>query len=181
MFALLWGGLLSVVLVVLLYLLIKAFYPSCKLTLLSGVVMFVLWIFLFIQSTMLVGALYAKGYVDDMKTVVATFMEKATDVSDSLNSSQQADKLKQDLSEQYPILESYLDRLDIRELTNRDMPVEIILAESIKTMIHFYILRRVLWIVAFLLVGGTLYYQFQRKSSSYRNTYNTSYSSTMKF
>ena len=170
------------VLVVLLYLLIRALYPSCKLTLLSGVVMFVLWIFLFIQSTMMVGGLYAKGYVNDIKTVVATFMRKTTDLSDSVNHSQQVDNLKQNLSEQYPILEFYLDRLDIRELTNRDMPMEIILAESIKEMIHYYILRRILWMVAFLLIGGVLYHSFQRKGSSYnRNTYSTNYSSTMKF
>lgn len=181
MLALLWGGLLSVVLVVLLYLLVRALYPSCKLTLLSGLVMFVLWIFVFVQSTMMVGALYAKGYVDDLKTMVATFMEKGTDVSDSLNYLQQADQLKQNLSEQYPILESYLDRLDISELLDRNMPVEIVLAEGIKEMIHFYILRRVLWMLAFLLVGGILYHSFQRKGSSYSNTYNTTYSSTMKF
>lgn len=182
MLALLWGGLLSIVFIVLLYLLIRAFYPSYKLTILSGLVMFVLWIFLFIQSTMMVGALYAKGYVDDIKAVVATFVAETVDASNSLTQSQQqVSQLKLYLTEQYPMLEPYLNRLDVQELMDENMPMENALTEGINKTINFYILKRVLWMVAFWIIGGFLYHFFQQRRSSYRDAHNTSYSSTMKF
>ncbi len=148
MACLLWGGLLSVGLVVCLYVVFRKCCPSYTLSLVSGLLLFVLLIILFIQSFMLVGAIHAQRYVDAGRIISEQVMGTIEKDAPSLTAMQQADLLTQEITRQYPVLEPFIQRVDLAAYTRGGKEMVADLLDVTQQMIQSYLLRRILWICA---------------------------------
>lgn len=154
--ALLWGGILSVVFVVLLYLLMRALYSSYRFTLWNVLLLLVLWILLFAQSTMMVGAMYAKGYVDDVQELVSSIANQANGTFGQLSSAEQVEQVKQAIHDELPAVSSYIDKIDVKSIADGSTGFAVGIAQVMKETINYYILRRILWITGIIIGGGIL-------------------------
>lgn len=113
---------------------------------LVGIVLFVLLTF---QQTLMVGAIKAKGYVND----VAVYIEQITDEKDKLveRTSQEFDTEK--IKEQFPEFSLFVDVDKIGEkLSDVDATVAE-MKENTLSSLNYYILRRVLWSLGLLIVA----------------------------
>lgn len=153
---LLWGGLLSIVIIVLLYLLMRALYSSYRFTLWNILLVLVLWILFFAQSTMMIGAMYAKGYVDDVQELVSGVANQANGAFGQLSSIEQVEQVKQAIQEELPIVSSYIDKIDVKSIADDSTDYAVGIAQFMRTTINYYILRRILWIIGFVIGGGIL-------------------------
>ncbi len=129
-----WGIVISGILTILLFKITKALCPSYSRSFLSGLILFILSIFLFAQSAMLAGAIYAKGYVNNINAAAG-----------------QAGQIKQKISDEYPIISSYLNQLNITDVSAGDTAIAFI--KEIKSIINYYIMRRILWMAGFMMTG----------------------------
>lgn len=150
----LWGAFLSFVLVVLLYGVVRVLWSSATLSLPSSLVLLVVWAVLFFQGTLLVGAMYAKGYVGDVVTWVSTLSVQMEDASGRVLSSDEVNQFKQKLAEEYPLLSSSINKVEVPAFTSGN--VAFAMANGVKKQINGYMLRRVLWMAGCMLVGGIL-------------------------
>lgn len=129
-----WGIVISGILTILLFKITKALCPSYSLSFLSGLTLFIFSIFLFAQSAMLVGAIYAKGYVNDINAAAG-----------------QAGQIKQKISDEYPIVSSYLNQINVTDVSAENTAIAFI--KEIKSIINYYIMRRILWMAGFMMAG----------------------------
>lgn len=158
-----WGIIISGVLITILHLVMKALYPSYSLSIPGACVLFILFIFLFAQSTMLSGAMYAKGYVDDIEALAVSFIHKAGDTSKQTASTEQAKEIIRKIEKEYPALSSYLSKIDTDAITGGGTALAIALTRDLKSEINYYILRRVLWLAGMMLTGRFLLACTKRK------------------
>lgn len=158
-----WGTIISVMLLITLHIVMKALYPSYSLSILGACVLFVLFIFLFAQSVMLVGALYAKGYVEDVEKLTVSLIHETGHASKQLTSTEQSKEIIQKIEKEYPALSSYLSKIDTGTITGGGTAVVIALARDLKSEINYYILRRVLWLAGMMLTGRILLACTRRK------------------
>lgn len=154
MLSLLWGGIISVVLIVLLYVLMSVLFSSYRFTLWNIIVMLILWILLFAQSTMMVGAMYAKGYVDDVQKLVTDVIGYTNADFGIYSSEEQLEKIKEAVDENLPVASSFVENIDVESITESGLNFADSVSIVMKSYINFYILRRVLWILGFMIVGG---------------------------
>lgn len=158
-----WGTILSVMLLIILHIVMKALCPSYSLSLPGACILFVLFIFLFAQSVMLTGAMYAKGYVDDMDTLAVSLIHETGHASKQLTSTEQAQEMIRKIEKEYPALSSYLSKIDTGALTGGGTAIAIALARELKSEINYYMLRRVLWLAGMMLAGRILLACVKRK------------------
>lgn len=158
-----WGTIISVMLLIILHIIMKALYPSYSLSIPSTCVLFVLFIFLFAQSTMLAGAIYAKGYVDDIETLTISLIHETGHASKQLTSTEQAKEMIQKIEKEYPALSSYLNKIDTATITGGGTAIAIALSRDLKSEINYYILRRVLWLAGMMIAGRILLACTRRK------------------
>lgn len=128
-----WGIIISGVLTTLLFRIMKALCPSASLTFPSGLTLFILSIFLFAQSVMLTGAIYAKGYVKDIDKITGQTGD--------------AGQIKQKISTEYPFVSSYLNPINVTDVS------AISIIKEIKSLINYYIMRRILWMTGLMIAG----------------------------
>ena len=153
---LLWGGILSIVIIVLLYLLMRGLYFSYRFTLWNILLMLVLWILFFSPNTMMGGAMYAKGYVDDVQELVSSVANQANGTFTQLSSAEQVEQVKLAIQEEFPIVSSYVEKIDVKSIADGSTGYAVGIAQVMKKTINYYILRRILWIIGFIIGGGIL-------------------------
>ena len=158
-----WGIILSVMLLVILHIVMKALCPSYSLSLPGACVFFILFIFLFAQSVMLAGALYAKGYVDDMETLAVSLIHETGHASKQLTSTEQAKEMIRKIEKEYPSLSSHLNKINTTDITGGGTAIAIALTRDLKSEINYYMLRRVLWLAGMMLAGRILLACVKRK------------------
>lgn len=165
-----WGTAISVMLLIVLHIVMKALYPSYSLSLPGTCVLFILFIFLFAQSVMLAGALYAKGYADDIETIAVNFIHESRHTSKPLTSTEQAKEMIRKIEKEYPFISSYLKKVNTAHITSGGTAIAIALSRDLKSEINYYILRRVLWLAGMMLVGKILLAWTRRKQYAQHNT-----------
>lgn len=134
-------------------LMIKLFAPV-RIKPISWILLLSMTILVCYQSVLLVGGFYAKGYVNDIGNGISTFIDASRITIGEVNSSLQSNKqVLENLAEEYPMLQTYILDVDVDEYVNSGLSVPSIIVEELNAMVNFYILRRVLWMLAFLLIG----------------------------
>lgn len=151
-----WGIVISVILLIVLHIIMKALYPSYSLSIPSICVLFILFIFLFAQSAMLAGAIYAKGYVDDIETLAVSLIHETGHMSKQLTPTEQTKEMIRKIEKECPALSSYLSKIDTGTITGGGTVIASALARDLKSEINYYILRRVLWLAGMMLAGRIL-------------------------
>lgn len=149
----LWGAIISIGIVIGLYVAFRVLIPSWSLSLSSALTLFMLFLFLFVQSFLLTGAIYAKGYADDLAASADRFIDQKNSQLKVTTAAQQSQQLKQTISEQYPVLKPFLRKTDNAGIDQSDITG---IARKLKSLINGYILRRVLWMAGFITAGTIL-------------------------
>ena len=170
-----WGILISVLLLILICVLNKSFNGRASFTLLNVFLLIVGFFFFLFQSTLLVGGIKAKDYINNVETLLHAFSSEISYASLDEQQMQEAVRL---LASEYPILETYAE--DVSEeisgyLAETDVPLNFVevIGYSLRAVINMYIFRRIGWLVfGFLLLTiGVIY-------AGSKNTVRTSTRST---
>lgn len=162
----LWGGLISIVLIVFLYFLLRILFPGYSLSVSGTFVLCVLGLLLFIQSFMLTGALYAKSYINDIRVFALNLVERMDNPVQSLTQNEQSEFLQTQISTQYPALKPYLKQFDA-DFGKEGKDVALTISKNIKSFIHNYILRRILWMCGFMGIGFLILRHLRPKVPAY--------------
>ena len=109
---------------------------------------------------MMVGAMYAKGYVNDISTYANSLVTVGADAVQSgthpVSSASDFNRIRQQIEEQFPMAKPVLDHIDISDLDQyvaSGHSVVDFIADELKSTFNYYILRRVLWLMGFVLVS----------------------------
>lgn len=161
----LWGFLLTVILVFLVYIILRLLSPSFTLSPVSFIIFALLLIFIFAQSFMLVGAINVKSTVNSIGGNIASMIGQVESSTQSVI--QQSVELKNDIAEQYPLLSPFLNKVGVvvPDGVNGNVVLDVI--TEIKSSINYYILRRILWMIGFMAVGVTIIAIAQPKKPNY--------------
>lgn len=146
-----WGGVIAILVTL-------AVYAVCKQlgradSLLTWGVLAVLLLFGGAQCTMMVGAMYAKGYVDDVSGYANNLLPEKSAAQDAVSDFQ---RIRQQIEEQFPLSKSVFKRIntdDIQEYTASGHSVVEFIADEMKSTINYYILRRVAWLLGVVLIA----------------------------
>lgn len=156
-----WGILITVLLLIFICALNKSFNGRNSFSLLNVFLLIVGFFFFLFQSTLLVGGIKAKSYINNVENLFHTFSSEISYAS--LDEQQMQDAVRL-LANEYPILKSYAEDVSA-EITNylaeTNAPINFVevIGYSLRTVINMYILRRVGWLVfGFLLLAvGVIY------------------------
>lgn len=161
-----WGLLIASILIFILYAMLKVLYGNFRMSITGMAMCFILSILLFVQGTLMAGAFYAKGCVDDMGTFVLEMIRNNQGNVSEFTTSSEAEKAKRQISEAFPLLSSYISHLNAEELGSGSTSMAIAVTRGIKSLINWYILRRVLWMAGMMITGGVLMGWTRRKGET---------------
>ena len=148
--SILWGILVSALLMgVLLFVLVLLSPGSVRTTIfyITGVILFPLLTF---QTTLLVGAYKASGYVQDARTYLVRVAESASDGVEAVCDTD----FVESAGSQFPMLQPFLK--DVTALTDNGQETVQGFTDELQSAIDSYILRRYLWAGGFVLVACLL-------------------------
>lgn len=144
-----WGAVLAVVVTLAIFVLCRQLNRADSI--LTWVILAVLLLFAGAQSTMMVGAVYAKGYVDDISSFANSFMPKETNATPNIAD---FERIRYQIEEAYPLSRTmfeHIDTEDIQSYINSGHTITEFITDQMKSTINYYILRRAAW-----LLGGVL-------------------------
>lgn len=151
-----WGIVIASILILILYLILKSLYSAFRMSMTGMATSIILFILLFAQGTLMAGALYAKGYVDETGTLALEVISNSQESAGEPVTPDEAEKAKREISDAFLLLSPYISNLDTEELGGRSTSVAIAMTRGIKSLIDWYILRRVLWMTVMVITGGML-------------------------
>ena len=190
-----WGILITVVCMALFFFLIRGWYRNAVFTPISYVIGIILFLLLAFQCTMIVGAIkiirispYYEAQIQHIKIIrISPYYEAQIQQmvnshfpSDREVSKQESEQVIDWLVTEYPILQHYFDTGEFTGYTAQQLPA--VMGAEIRSFLRFYILRRLLWCLGFVIVGAVLVIrsiakEYERKhSNSSRYTRHSSHS-----
>lgn len=149
---LIWGVLLTVIGIALMFLIIKAWRKDAYFSPASYIVAFVLFFFLSFQSILMCGAITIKSGTDEIRSYINRMVEDIPDdIPFSTSNSQQ---ILDNICAEYPIVGEYVDWADFEG--HDSSTIADAMAEELNSYLNWYILRRVGWSVLFVVIGAIL-------------------------
>ena len=170
-----WGTILAIIIVTVVYLLYRQLAPSGRKGIMPHLLLFVLFLFVGAQTTMTVGALYAKGYISDISNGANSIIGNTADQVNSTVTDIESTIYQ--LKSQYPFAAPLLNKVDIGKATRYveggGRSVVDFIASNLHETVNYYILRRVLWIIGFVvlaLIGMLLFSSRKRQPAPQTST-----------
>lgn len=145
---------ITIIVIGLLLLFVRGCYPNSAIRVQGIIVAIITVILLMYQMTLFVGAIKAKNIVKnaDIESIVGNI-----DLS-QINNSSDVERFKQNIIDEYPYFESYVNGIDYEDIVSTQNVVSG--ATAIKYIligsINYFAIWRMLWIIAFTLCGGAL-------------------------
>lgn len=160
-----WGLIISLAVVFILFFIIKLFDDYHATSPISLITYLLLIIFLTFQCTLAVGASYAKEYTEGIGEIVTAIIAETSqginnsisNIEASANTILENEKLNEAISEHYPMIEYILGDIstEIISGSNYATLAEQIVA-NVNKMINSYIVRRVLWMAGAIAVASAV-------------------------
>lgn len=148
-----WGILITVVCMALFFFLIRGWYRNAVFTPISYVIGIILFLLLAFQCTMIVGAIkiirISPYYEAQIQQMVNSHFPSDREVS-----KQESEQLVEWLVTEYPILQHYFNSGEFTGYTSQQLPI--VMGAEIRSFLRFYIMRRLLWCLGFVIVGAVL-------------------------
>jgi len=144
-----WGAVLAVLVVLLTYVVCRAIRVQSVQGLSAIIIFIILFLLAGAQTTMIAGALYGKGYVDDISNFANSIVSSSSDAVDF-------EELRHNLSDEYPIAKPILDKIDGSGAANyvsKGHTVVDFVTDNLNDTLNYYILRRILWLIGFVVVA----------------------------
>lgn len=173
--SLIWGILITVVCLLLFFTLIRGWYKSATMTPVSYLVGFVLFLLLSFQSTLIMGAIkiihISDFFAGEIQQVVQQFFQSNQEVT-----VQQSTIIVENLVDTYPMLGHFFQSGEFTGYTAAELP-EAIRAE-ICSFLRWFIVRRLLWCLAFVVVGAVCVIRTMTPSYRVENSLKRTYTSS---
>ena len=149
--SLFWGSLIAIVVTVAVWLLCQAVDRAASPV--TYIIMVILLILTGAQATMMVGAMYAKGYITDINDYANSLMSTSESIT-AYNSN--FDELRHQIEEEFPIAKLLFDKIDtdgLQAYLNKSQSITDYLTDNLNSTLNWYIIRRILWMMAFVVVA----------------------------
>lgn len=146
-----WGVLIAVVCMTLFVFLIKGWYKDATFSPVSYIIGAVLFLFLSFQCVLVVGSLKIISMTDEYEQRIASIVESVYSPSDEVSMSQASDVIDTIINE-FPILEYYIGGGEFSGFTASHLPHA--MADELRSFMRWYIFRRILWCLGFVIVGA---------------------------
>lgn len=146
-----WGILIAGACMALFVVLIKGWYKDATFSLVSYVIGAILFLFLSIQCILIVGSLKILDTTDYYEMEITRIVESSFDAADEVTMRQSDDIIKL-IIDRYPLLHYYIGGGEFTGFTAKQLPHAI--ADELRSFMHWYIFRRILWCLGFVIVGA---------------------------
>lgn len=151
--SIIWGILITAICLALFFFLIRGWYRNATFTPISYVIGFFLFLLLAFQCTMIVGAIkiinISPYYESQIQQLVGTYFPPSQEIT-----GQESEQVIDWLVTEYPILQHYFDTGEFTGYTAQQLPA--VMGAEIRSFLRFYILRRLLWCLGFVIMGAVL-------------------------
>ena len=149
--SLFWGLLVALACMGLFVLLVKGWYKDAMFSLVTWFELIMLFILLSFQCTMLVGSLKIMDNIDDFERHARTLIEQYIP-EDELVTEEESQAVLCKLIETYPLLKYYVGSGEFKGFTASELPHA--MASTLSSYLKWYIFRRLLWCVAFVVAAA---------------------------
>lgn len=146
-----WGILIAIVCIALFVFLIKGWYKDATFSPISYVVGALLFLLLSFQCVLIVGSLKIIDMSDEYEIRISTIVENVYSPSDEVSMTQASDVIDT-IIEEFPILKYYISGGEFTGFTAKELPHA--MAQELRSFMRWYIFRRILWCMGFVLVGA---------------------------
>lgn len=156
--SLFWGVLIGTVCLLLFFLLIKGWWKDAEFSPFTYVVGAVLGILLVFQSTLICGSVSIMSKADEFEELASYAVQQVSksgvvDLNDIVDQ-QETQMVMDEIVNDHPILKHYCDYADFSGHSLRELPSA--MTAVLKTYLKKYIVRRLLWSLAFVVVAAIL-------------------------
>jgi hypothetical protein len=158
-----WGILIAVACMALFVFLIKGWYKDVTFSPVSYVIGVILFLFLSFQCILIVGSLKILDTTDYYETEISRIVDSAYDAADEVTMGQ-ADEIIQVIIERFPLLQYYIGGGEFSGFTAKELPHA--MADELRSFMRWYIFRRILWCLGFVIVGAVCVIRSLSKSST---------------
>ena len=162
--SMIWGVLIAVACMALFVFLIKGWYKDATFSPISYLVGIVLFLFLSFQCVLIVGSLKIISMTDEYEQQVAALVA-AYSPNDEVSQAEASDVIDAIIDE-FPILEYYIGGGEFTGYRASELPHAI--AKELRSFMRWYIFRRILWCLGFVVVGAICV--IKSLSKTYTNT-----------
>ena len=149
--SMIWGILIAVACMALFVFLIKGWYKDATFSPISYAVGATLFLFLSFQCILIVGSLKIISMTDEYEQRITNIVESAYSPSDMVSMPQASDVIDT-IIEEFPILEYYIGGGEFSGFTAEQLPHA--MADELRSFMRWYIFRRILWCLGFVIVGA---------------------------
>lgn len=149
--SMIWGILIAVACIALFVFLIKGWYKDATFSPISYAVGAILFLFLSFQCILIVGSLKIISMTDEYEQRITNIVESAYSPSDMVSMPQASDVIDT-IIEEFPILEYYIGGGEFSGFTAEQLPHA--MADELRSFMRWYIFRRILWCLGFVIVGA---------------------------
>jgi hypothetical protein len=146
-----WGILIAVACMALFVFLIKGWYKDATFSPISYVVGGILFFLLSFQCILIVGSLKILDTTDYYEAEISNIVDNAYDATDVVTMGQ-ADEVIKTIIARFPLLHYYISGGEFSGYTAKELPHA--MADELRSFMHWYIFRRILWCLAFVIVGA---------------------------
>lgn len=158
-----WGILIAVVCMTLFVFLIKGWYKDATFSPISYIIGAVLFLFLSVQCILIVGSLKIIDTIDYYETEISRIVDSAYGAADEVTMGQ-ADDIIQVIIDRFPLLQYYISGGEFSGFTAKELPHA--MADELRSFMRWYIFRRILWCLGFVIVGAVCVIRSLSKSST---------------
>ena len=149
--SMIWGILIAVACMTLFVFLIKGWYKDATFSPISYVVGAILFMFLSFQCVLIVGSLKILDTTDYYEMEITRIVDSTYDSVDEVSMGQ-ADEIIQVIIDRFPLLQYYISGGEFSGFTAKELPHAI--ADELRSFMRWYIFRRILWCLGFVIVGA---------------------------
>lgn len=149
--SMIWGILIAVACIALFVFLIKGWYKDATFSPISYAVGTILFLFLSFQCILIVGSLKIISMTDEYEQRITSIVESVYSPSDMVSMPQASDVIDTIIDE-FPILEYYISGGEFSGFTAEQLPHA--MADELRSFMRWYIFRRILWCLGFVIVGA---------------------------
>jgi len=164
-----WGLLIAVICMALFVFLIKGWYKDAMFSPISYAIGAILFILLTFQCILITGSLKIISSADYYEVQLDRMVESRP--SSEEVSMREADDVIKQMIDEYPLLEYYISGGEFSGFTAKELPHAI--TEELRSFMRWYIFRRILWCLGFVVVAAVLTIKSMSKQYQSRRTMKT--------
>lgn len=144
------GVLLTLIGIALMFFLIRSWFRNKTFTLLSFIIGGILFIFLSFQSILLCGAITVKSYTPEVEYFINNMVSNLPD--DVYFDREDSQFILDKITEELPLVGYFVNQADFSGHTPENIAFS--MADELKSYMNYFILRRLLWSILFVVVGA---------------------------